>query len=196
MSRWIAALVLLLCVGCEARPDRFPVGLERMRDQPRADAYERSRFFDDGSVMRRPPKGAVSQEIADEADARALDAVPITVTAALMSRGRNRYDTFCAPCHDLDGSARSPVAINMQLRHPPALLDDRIRALSAGRVFQVITEGYGLMPSYAHQLSVDERWGVIAYVRALQLSQRAMLAELPTDVRAEAETALARKAAR
>jgi mono/diheme cytochrome c family protein len=196
MSRGIAALALVLCVGCEARPDRFPVGFERMRDQPRADAYERSRFFDDGSVMRQPPKGAVSQEIGDEADARALDAVPIAITPALMGRGRNRYETFCAPCHDLDGSARSPVAINMQLRRPPALLDDRIRALSAGRVFQVITEGYGLMPSYAHQLSVDERWGVIAYVRALQLSQRATLAELPADVRAEAETALAREAAR
>jgi mono/diheme cytochrome c family protein len=113
-----------------------------------------------------------------------------------MSRGRNRYETFCAPCHDLDGSARSPVAINMQLRHPPALLDGRIRALPAGRVFQAITQGYGLMPSYAHQLSVDERWGVVAYVRALQLSQRATLAELPPDVRAEAETALAREAAR
>ncbi len=203
-TRGLGALALATLLGitpaCDSRPGRFPFDWERMRDQPRYDAYGSSRFFSDGQAMRVPPPGTVPQDAESPeggiAQARLLTVVPVDVDAALMTRGRNRYETFCAPCHALDGSAQSPVALNMQLRRPPSLLEERIRALPVGRIYQAITQGYGLMPSYAHQLSTRERWGVVAYVRALELSRSATLAALPPEVRAEAEQALGRRGPR
>ncbi len=93
---------------------------------------------------------------------------------------------YCAACHGLAGDGDSPVARNMALRKPPSLHEPRIRALPAGRLYAVVRDGYGLMPSYAEELSVGERWAVVAYVRALQLSQGARLAELPPELRSEA----------
>ena len=191
------ALILTLvaaCAACDSRPQRFPIGFDRMRDQPRYDVYEPSRFFGDGKVMQAPPDGAVPVENAATAseDAAAITAtvIPVPVTTAGISHGRNRYDIFCAPCHDLDGGADSPVARNLQLRHPPSLLDVRIRQLPVGRIYQAISQGYGLMPSYAHQLLPGERWDVVAYVRALQLRTAVPLERLPPTVRAEAAQSL------
>jgi mono/diheme cytochrome c family protein len=162
-----------------------------MRDQPRYDAYERSSFFADAKTMREPPEGTIATEAATTgADRRTLTSIPVAISADRLRRGQNRYDVFCRPCHDVDGSADSPVAKNMQLRQPPSLLEPRIRQLPVGRIYQAIADGYGLMPSYATQLDADDRWLVVAYVRALQLRAGVDVATLAPALQAEATRAL------
>jgi mono/diheme cytochrome c family protein len=172
--------------------------LERMVLQPRYDPYGQSRFFADGRAMRTPPDGAVVHRAAAADDAALADVdadgwvarIPVAVTPALLARGQNRFETFCAACHGFDGRSQTRAAHVMELRPPPALDEDRIRALPAGKIHRVIVAGYGLMPSYAAQLDAHDRWAVTAYVRALQLSQHVELAALPAPVRAEATQAL------
>jgi mono/diheme cytochrome c family protein len=201
MRRLLVGALVLACAGCEGRPNRFPLNFDRMRDQPRYDAYERSSYFADAKTMREPPEGTIAVEAVAAAtdrpaDLRAITSIPVAMTADRLRHGQNRYDVFCRPCHDVDGSADSPVARNMQLRRPPSLLEPRIRQLPIGRIYQAIAEGYGLMPSYAAQLDPDERWAVAAYVRALQLRTRVDLATLSPAVQAEAAQALAAGSAR
>ena len=195
----LVLLAVLSASACDERPGHAPLGFDRMRDQPRYNPYQRSDFFPDGKTMRPLPEGVVSQESAaatapvtavGTAGAQIVREIPIAMTHALIERARNRYEIFCQPCHDVNGASDSPVAKSMQLRQPPSLLEERIRALPVGTIYQAIADGYGLMPSYARQLSIDERWGVVAYVRALQLRDRVPLRDLPSRVRAEAGQAL------
>ena len=186
---------LLAGAACAPTPHRFPLDFERMRNQPRYDLYDRSPVFDNGTGMRLLPAHTVPVEPwTGEVDAAPApvraDAIPVHVTPALMATGRHRFDVFCSPCHGVTGDGQTPVARNMQLRRPPSLLDPRIRALSVGSIFTVITEGYGLMPSYAYQIRPQDRWGVVAYVRALQRRAGVALDELPPAVRADAEAHL------
>jgi mono/diheme cytochrome c family protein len=194
MRNALLLAALLIAAGCEARPGRFPLGFDRMRDQPRYDAYEASPFFADGKTMRPLPDGTVAREspsgttavVDGKENGADVETIPVPLTMETMKRGQDRYDVFCRPCHDVDGTANSPVAKNMQIRQPPSLLEDRIRQLPDGRIYQVISGGYGLMPSYAYQLSIEDRWAVVAYVRALQLRAGTPLDELPATVRTEA----------
>jgi mono/diheme cytochrome c family protein len=146
--------------------------------------------------MRRLPPGTVPSEADEDPDVpasareAAATSIPLPVTSDLMARGQNRYDIFCRPCHDLDGAADAPVGRNMQLRQPPSLLDPAIRQLPVGRIYQAISDGYGLMPSYAHQLTPADRWAVVAYVRALQLRSGISFTNLPPSVRDEAARTL------
>lgn len=174
-------------------------GLERMLSQPRYDAFEQSDFFDDGRVMQAPPAGTIpatrapadpDTERGYHDDGEYLARIPFPLDEALLVRGRDRYDIFCAPCHGIDGHGRSVVGDNMPLVQPRSLHLDRILAYPPGRLYRVINEGYGLMASYHLQLSLAERWAVVAYVRALQLSQNARLAELPEPLQREAREAL------
>jgi mono/diheme cytochrome c family protein len=116
--------------------------------------------------------------------------IPIAVDRALLRRGRDRFEVYCAACHGATGDGKSIVAAHMSLRKPPSLVDDPVRSFPPGRVFQVITDGYGLMPSYASALAVDERWAVVAYLRALTLSAHVTLDALPAAERRRAEEAL------
>ncbi len=185
----------LLAFGCQ-RQQSFvepEPSLERMLEQPRVDPFERSPFYQDGMAMRRPPSGAIAVErkIGDPRvdtgtdKGAVVERVPIEVDRALLARGRERFEILCAACHGITGDGESVVAENMDQRKPPSLHEERIRAFPAGRLYRVIQVGYGLMPSYAWQLSVEERWAVVAYVRALQLSRHAQVAALPPDVRAQ-----------
>jgi mono/diheme cytochrome c family protein len=90
------------------------------------------------------------------------------LTRALVDRGRNRYTTFCAPCHGIAGDADSDVARAMTLRRPPPLVDATVRAMPDDRIAFVIARGYGVMPGYASALASTDGWAVVAYVRALQ----------------------------
>jgi mono/diheme cytochrome c family protein len=107
------------------------------------------------------------------------------VDAAALARGRARFDVTCAVCHGLLGDGESQVALSMSLRRPPSL--HAYRDVPDGHLYRVITEGFGLMPSYGAELSVEDRWAVVAYVRALQLSQYAGLEQVPPDVRRKLE---------
>ena len=167
--------------------------LDPMQRQQKYKAYQSSEFYDDGLAMRAPPVGTVPfHALVDPvvlsgrgADGKPVATSPVSVDAALLARGRQRFDINCAVCHGTLGDGASQVALNMSLRRPPSLHLYRDRP--DGYIYQVISEGFGLMPSYAQQLSVQDRWAVVAYVRALQLSQHATVDSLPHEVRERVE---------
>lgn len=174
----VAALALLLgaCTTERAFEEPSP-SLQRMVRQPRVDPYEPGAF-------RHPPAGTVPHEPPADLAQPPLD-------AALLARGRDRFERTCLPCHGALGRGDGPVASNMRLVPPADLHLPRLRAAEDARLFQVIREGYGLMPSYATALSPRDAWAVVAWVRALQLSQGADLGALPPAWRAEALRRLA-----
>jgi mono/diheme cytochrome c family protein len=172
MRRFVLLLFLVACDDRQAFQTPDPT-LARMLDQRRIDPYG-------GEPMRRPPAGSVPHD-----DDR--DDPPPPITRALLERGRARFDVFCATCHGVDGEGRSVVATKMSSRPPPSLHEPRYRDLPRERIFTIVTDGYGLMPGYAAAVSRDDRWAVAGYVKALQTSRAARVAELPADVRATLE---------
>jgi len=112
--------------------------------------------------------------------------MPIALNRGLILRGRERYDIYCSPCHGLTGDAQGMVALR-GFRAPPALHTDRARRLPPGYLFAVISNGFGGMPDYAEQIAAADRWAIIAYVRALQLSHQATVADVPDAGRSELE---------
>lgn len=175
------AAALIALTGCPR--------LDPMQRQQKYEAYQESELFADGLAMRHPPPGAipwrslVAPAVATGlgSDGRPLERSPVPVTAALLARGRTRFDIHCAACHGVLGDGESQVALNMALRRPPSL--HAYRDVGDGYLFRVITEGFGLMPSYAAEIGIEDRWAIVAYVRALQLSQHAALEQVPPDAR-------------
>lgn len=171
---------------------------DRMIHQTKLEPMQQAPFFADGRAMRPPVDGTISRE-ADLDEGRAtglvdkqyLDSIPIKIDRAAIEHGRNRFDVYCAACHGELGDGDSSVARNMDLRKPPSLLSAEIAAFPIGRVFEIESRGYGLMPSYANALSIEERWQVAAYVRALQLRAGTPLDSLPPDARDQARKELA-----
>jgi mono/diheme cytochrome c family protein len=109
------------------------------------------------------------------------------LTAELLARGRERFEIFCTPCHDRTGSGHGMV-VRRGYRQPPSYHIDRLRDAPVGHFYDVMTRGLGAMPDYAQQIPPEDRWAIAAYVKALQLSQRATIAELPPEDRARVET--------
>lgn len=180
MTRVAAMLAVLAIAACDDREaihDPDPT-LARMLDQRRADPYEAWPAFPDGKVMQEPPHGTVARD--DDAD----EPRP-PLDRALLEVGRAHFEVVCATCHGVLGDGNSVVATKMEHRPPTSLHEPRIRALPPERIFAVASEGYGLMPAYAPMLSARERWAIVAYVRALQLSQAARVADLPESARTE-----------
>jgi mono/diheme cytochrome c family protein len=177
-----AALAAVPLAGCPS--------LDPMWRQPKQKAYDAGPT---GGGMRTPPAGTVAyRSLLEPAvatglapDGTALRTAPLPPTAELLAKGRARFEVYCAVCHGVLGDGESQLALNMSLRKPPSLHD--YRDVADGRIFQVITEGFGLMASYAAELTVEERWAVVAYVRALQLSQAASLEQVPPEARGELE---------
>ena len=186
----LAALSLGACQGIMPEPD-----FERMIWQHHYLPFQTAPYFADKRVMRPLPTGTVPNNAVlgkpDLTEGMVKGAYvknfPIPITKHVIERGRNRYETFCAVCHGMRGDGVSEVAHNMELRKPPVLSGDRVRAFEVGRIFRIASYGYGIMPSYAHELSPEDRWAVVAYVKALGMSQEIALSELPPDVRQEAE---------
>jgi mono/diheme cytochrome c family protein len=150
--------------------------------------------------MRTPPADTVPHDrVTDPARAEGIvdgvyvDRIPLAVDRAFVQRGHDRFDVFCAPCHGVAGDGDSIVADNMHLRRPPSIATGGARDYPDGRLFAIVTHGYGLMRSYAEDLSIDERWATIAYLRALQLRQGIPMAALPHELRERAESELARR---
>jgi mono/diheme cytochrome c family protein len=157
-----------------------PDDIDPMDRQPKLLPYETSDLFADGRAMRSPPPGTIPRE-RDVAEAQP------EVTPALLALGRARFDVVCAPCHGIAGDGDSVVAGKMELRPPPSLHEPRIRELDAATIYNVISAGYGLMPRLSTHLAPRERWAVVAYVRALQLSQSLPLADAPEPLRRKLE---------
>jgi mono/diheme cytochrome c family protein len=196
----VGTLPALGALGCDENI------LDPMADrQPRAHAYKESVFFADGLSMRAAPEGTVPRErvtlhttlttgregetghIAANGERvpSYAKAIPLPVTRQLVELGRKRFDITCATCHGPLGDGNSIVANQMSLRPPPSLHKYNDRA--PGYIFEVISKGFGLMASYAAEMTVEERWAVVAYVRALQISQRVTLDHIPAEERARLE---------
>ncbi len=167
--------------------------LDPMQRQAKVKAYQSSDFYPDGLAMRDPPEGTVpyhglldpTVETGLGADGKPLAVSPVPFDQALVQRGKARFEVSCAVCHGVLGDGDSQVALNMSLRRPPSLHLYRDRP--DGYIFQVISQGFGLMPSYAGSIPVHDRWAVVAYVRALQLSQHATVDQLPAELRGRLE---------
>ena len=160
--------------------------------QPRVGFYSGSEFHSDGMGMREPPKETVPRErivlnpglatgkvMGPNGTETYVTAFPLKVDRPLMALGRKRFDIFCGTCHGPVGDGASIVARQMSLRPPPSLHNYIDRP--PGYIYEVITKGFGLMASYAGELPVRERWAVVAYIRALQLSQNTPLAKAPPE---------------
>jgi mono/diheme cytochrome c family protein len=166
-----------------------------MHDQPKYKTLRSSPFFDDGRTSRPRIEGTVARGELDAnverhtgrtAAGSYVVAGPLPVTTDLLRRGQERYDVFCSVCHDRAGTGRGMI-VRRGFRQPESFHTDRLRQAPDGYVFENISNGFGVMPSYAAQIPVDDRWAITAYIRALQLSQRATLADVPAEARAELE---------
>jgi hypothetical protein len=185
-----AALLMLVLAAAGCRQD--------MHDQPKVQPYEASDFFADGRGSRPPVEGAVARgQLHDDQlfhtgmDGDAFAArFPFPVTHEVLGRGRERYDIYCSPCHDRVGNGNG-IVVQRGFKHPPSFHDPRLRESAPGYFFSVMTNGFGVMASYAAQVPAHDRWAIAAYLRALQLSQHAVLAEWPLDVRATLTDGLA-----
>jgi cytochrome c len=163
-----------------------------MEFQPRYNAYERNNFYADGRNMRHPPAGTVAQGLLKEDDAfyrggdsaNPIAKIPFTVDMALLERGRERYEINCTPCHGGVGVGDG-IVVKRGFIPPPSFHDDRVIALSDGAIFRTISYGIRNMPAYAKQIKERDRWAIVAYVRALQKSQRATLQDVPESERAK-----------
>jgi len=160
-----------------------------MDDQERYDAQEKSPFFADGRVMRMPVEGTVARGELYEDDAlyRGVDAngnyiktIPLEVTHAFVKRGQQRYNIYCTPCHSPSGDGQGTV-VKRGFLPPPNFHQEKVRAFEDGYIYHVITEGVRNMPDYKKQIPVNDRWAIVAYVRALQKTQNAAASDIPQD---------------
>ncbi len=157
-----------------------------MHDQPKYIPLRQSGFFGDARSARPFVAGTVARRHLREdsllytgkvngADATVF---PFPVDEKVMSRGRERFDIYCSPCHGRTGLGDGMV-VRRGYRRPPSYLDERLRNAPVGHFFDVMTNGFGAMPDYAEQIKVEDRWAIAAYIRALQLSGHATLADVP-----------------
>jgi hypothetical protein len=176
---WIA-VGLAVVIGCQ----------QKMADQPRYEPLSHSTFFGDDRAARPLVEGTVArgQLRGDEPSytgkegEKLVDTFPFPVTLAVLERGEQRFNIFCSPCHDRVGSGQGMI-VRRGYRAPPSFHIDRLRQSPAGHFFEVMSKGFGVMPDYAQQIRPEDRWAIAAYIRALQLSQHATLAEVPEDQR-------------
>jgi hypothetical protein len=164
----LAVLLLFSLTSCR----------QYMADQPRYNTYQESGFFPDGTSARPLPEGVIPQGFERP---QASAAFPFPATMDVLKRGRERFDIFCTPCHDHIGTGQG-MAVRRGFREsPPSFHIDRLRAAPDSHFVDVITNGFGVMPSYAFQIPVGDRWAIVAYVRALQLSFSARTADIPPE---------------
>jgi mono/diheme cytochrome c family protein len=182
-TRAATVLVLLLAVG-GCRQD--------MHDQPKATQLRRSPFFGDALSARPLPEDAVAREQVVEDDhlttgkvyGAFVDMFPFPVSGAVMSRGQDQFNVFCSPCHGRTGTGNGMI-VRRGFQAPPDLRTDRLRAAAVGQVFDVVTNGFGAMPDYRDQITIRDRWAIVAYVRALQRSAAATIEDVPAERREE-----------
>jgi mono/diheme cytochrome c family protein len=147
---------------------------DQMATQPRDVIYGRSSLFPDGMAMQTPPPGAVAR--GDIGRERALDVRP-ALTPALLERGRQRYNIYCAVCHDVSGYGEGIVPAR-GFPQPPSFHIARLRQAPTRHFVDVMTNGYGVMYAFRDRVGPTDRWAIAAYIRALQLSQAAPVADL------------------
>jgi mono/diheme cytochrome c family protein len=170
---------LLSCGGCR----------QDMHDQPKYKPLAASTFFRDGQSARPLVLGAVARGQLDDdvelysgktAAGKLVEVFPIAVTADVLKRGQERFDIYCSPCHDRTGAGLGMV-VRRGFKQPPSLHVERLRQAPPGHFFDVMTSGFGAMPDYRSQVAPFDRWAIAAYIRVLQRSQQATLADAPPE---------------
>lgn len=212
MPRWLTAIVVILvalswipvALALRARvvkktEPRIHI-IPDMDNQPKVKAQSRFMLFADRRGMRPPVEGTVARgslignsslELGKTADDGWVETIPVDVSMSLLERGRQRYDIFCAPCHGLSGYGDGMVARRAdQLQEgtwtpPTSFHTELIRERPAGHIYNTISNGIRNMPAYGSQIPVDDRWAIVAYVRALQRSQNATIDDVPADLQAQ-----------
>jgi mono/diheme cytochrome c family protein len=165
---------------------------QQMANQPRYDPYEPSDFFADGMSARPRLAGTVARGEAGvdpyfetgKINGQEGDAFPFPVTADVMQRGHERFDIYCSECHGRLGDGNGMIP-SRGYRRPPSFHTETLRAAKVGHFFDVMTNGFGVMPSYRTMIPPSDRWAIVAYIRALQLSQNAMIDEIPPEDKAK-----------
>jgi mono/diheme cytochrome c family protein len=169
----LSAFCLLPSAGCR----------QKMANQPRYDPLESSDFFADGMAARPRVAGTVARGELNTLP-EVADGYPITISRAVLDRGEQRFNIYCTPCHGRLGDGQGMIP-SRGYRHPPSFHTATLRAQPTGHYYDVMTNGFGSMPSYRTMIPPTDRWAIIAYIRALQLSQNGTLADVPPDARAK-----------
>ena len=157
-----------------------------MANQARYDPLEPSDFFADGMSARPRIAGTVARgELAvdpivatGKSNGQDIDGFPMAVDAAMLNRGQERYNIFCSECHGRAGDGNGMIP-SRGYRHPPSFHTETLRNARTGHFIDVMTNGFGAMPSYANQVPVNDRWAIVAYIRALQASQNSTASDVP-----------------
>lgn len=178
--RWGALAALLLLPGCELR--------QAMYDQPKYKPLAASAFFADGRSARPPVAGTIAQGglrldrhfYEGKADTGLATTLPMPLTKELLERGQQRFDIYCAPCHDRTGRGNGMI-VQRGMKRPPSLHIDRLRTAPVGYFYDVMTNGFGAMYNYASRIPPTDRWAIGAYVKTLQFSQQVSFDQLPTE---------------
>jgi mono/diheme cytochrome c family protein len=161
-----------------------------MTDQPRYEPLEANAFFSNGMASRPLVPDTVARgQLNDNpefytgktANGDPVVDIPVEITPQLLERGKNRFEIFCAPCHGLVGDGNG-IVVQRGFPSPPSYHTDRLRNAPAGHFFDVITNGFGRMFDYSDRVAPADRWAIVAYIRALQLSQDAPMDMAPPDV--------------
>jgi hypothetical protein len=166
-----------------------------MQDQPKYKNLRGSAFFDDKRSARPAVEDTVARGFlyADQRfltgreNGRPIATLPMPLTRELLERGQQRFGIFCTPCHGLTGNGLG-VIVQRGLRQPPSFHIDRLRESPVGYFYDVQTHGFGSMLDYAAQIPPSDRWAIAAYIRALQLSQGATIADVPAPARPALES--------
>ena len=200
MTQQLSLYVLLavfgvVLVGCRGSfSDSPPVHINpNMDQQQKFDPQEANRFFADGRAMRLPVAGTVARGFLKEdvefwtgrtETGQYVEEMPIELTMQVMERGRERYEIFCSVCHGLSGDGNGIIMTgNYGYVPAPTYHSDMLRAAPDGYMYDVIRNGVRSMPGYGQQVPVADRWAIVAYMRALQLSQHAPESVVPENER-------------
>jgi mono/diheme cytochrome c family protein len=172
-----AAMVLALAGAAACRQD--------MHDAPRYKPLAESDIYADKRSARPIIEGTVARGFLKDDDVfytgmqagAPVEKIPMPLTEAVVARGRERFNIYCSPCHGVTGEGDGMI-VKRGYKQPPSYHDPRLRNEKAGYFFDVMTRGFGQMPDYAAQVSPKDRWAIVAYIRALQLSQHATVGDL------------------
>lgn len=176
------ALFLLNTTACELRREMY--------DQPKIEPFEASIFFADGLSARQPAPGTVARGqlrldthvYKGMVNGELATTLPYETTQELIERGQERFNIFCAPCHDRTGRGNGMI-VQRGLKAPPSMHEQRLRDVPIGHFFDVMTNGLGVMYSFSSRIPVEDRWAIAAYIRALQFSQNAHIDHLSAEDR-------------
>jgi mono/diheme cytochrome c family protein len=165
-----------------------------MHDAPRFKPLQENPFYEDGRASRPIPAGTVARGFLKDDDVfytgmqngAPVEKIPMPLTDAVVQRGQERYNIYCSPCHGVAGDGDGMI-VKRGYKRPTSYHDPRLRNERAGYFFDVMTRGFGQMPDYAAQVSPKDRWAIVAYIRALQLSQHASVGDLNPDEKGRLE---------